>query len=85
MFAAQAAILVANVQSLESARRLSDELKEALRSRDVISTAKGVIMTREGVDPDTAFGRLVSMSQRDGKKLRDVADSVVRSAVRRRR
>ncbi|WP_222595810.1 GAF and ANTAR domain-containing protein [Cellulomonas aerilata] len=85
LFAAQAAILVANAQSLERARRLSDQLKEALRSRDMISTAKGVIVAREGVDEETAFARLVSLSQRDGKKLREVAESVVRAAVRRRR
>jgi len=85
MFAAQAAVLVANVQSLDNARRLSDQLKDALRMRDVISTAKGVIVAREGVDEDMAFARLVSLSQRDGKKLRDVAESVVRAAVRRRR
>ncbi|NMR20106.1 GAF and ANTAR domain-containing protein [Cellulomonas fimi] len=85
LFAAQAAIMVANVQSLEAARRLSDQLKDALRTRDVIATAKGVLVGREGVDQETAFARLVSMSQRDGKKLRDVAELVVRSAVRRRR
>ena len=85
LFAAQAAILVANMQSLENARRLSDQLKDALRSRDVISTAKGVILAREGVDEEGAFARLVSLSQRDGKKLRDVAESVVRAAERRRR
>jgi GAF domain-containing protein len=85
LFAAQAAVLVANMQTVENARRLSDQLKAALRSRDVISTAKGVLMARENIDEDTAFGRLVAMSQRDGRKLRDVAETVVRTFTQRRR
>lgn len=85
MFAAQAAILLANMQSLDRARELSAHLKEALRSRDVISTAKGVIIAREAVDGETAFARLTAISQRDGRKLRDVAETVVRAAERRRR
>lgn len=85
LFAAQAATLVANVQTVENARRLSEQLKAALRSRDVISTAKGILMSVEGVDEDTAFARLVVMSQRDGRKLREVADTLVRTTARRRR
>lgn len=85
LFAAQAAVLVANVQTVENARRLSDQLKAALHSRDVISTAKGVLVAREGVDEETAFARLVAMSQRDGRKLRDVAETLVRNATQRRR
>ena len=85
LFAAQAAILVANVQTVDNARRLSDQLKEALHSRDVISTAKGVLVAKEGIDEESAFARLVAMSQRDGRKLRDVAETVVRTATQRRR
>ncbi|MBO3085478.1 GAF and ANTAR domain-containing protein [Cellulomonas fengjieae] len=85
LFAAQAAVLVANVQTVENARSLSTQLRDALRNRDVISTAKGVLMAREGVDEDTAFARLVAMSQRDGRKLRDVAETLVRAASQRRR
>lgn len=85
LFAAQAAVLVANVQTVENARRLSDQLKVALRSRDVISTAKGVLMAKENIDEDAAFGRLVAMSQRDGRKLRDVAETLVRTLTQRRR
>jgi GAF domain-containing protein len=85
MFAAQAAVLIANVQSLENAQRLSDQLKDALRSRDVIGMAKGVLIARDGVDENTAFAMLASTSQRESKKLRDVAETVVSAALRRRR
>lgn len=85
MFAAQAVILLANVQSYENAQRLSDELKAALCSRDVIATAKGILMERERTDEETAFAMLASAAQREHKKLRGLARSLVQSTVRRRR
>jgi GAF domain-containing protein len=85
MFAAQAAVLVANVQSLENARRLSDNLKAALRSRDVIGMAKGILIGQDGVDEDKAFAMLVTRSQREQKKLRDVAAGLIQSAQGRPR
>jgi GAF domain-containing protein len=85
MFAAQAAILLANVQSVESARRLSDGLKDALRSRDVIATAKGILMARDGIAEELAFSVLMAGAQREHKTLRDAAQVVVRSTVRRGR
>ena len=83
MFAAQAAILLANVQSMESARRLSDGLKDALRSRDVIATAKGIVMAREGIAEELALAVLMASAQREHKTLRDTAHALARSTVRR--
>lgn len=82
MFAAQAAILLANVQTYERAQQLSDQLKDALRSRDLIGQAKGVLMEREGLDDNAAFSRLVVMSRNANRKLRDVARDVAGSAGR---
>lgn len=84
-FAPQAAVLVANVQAFERARQLSEGLQEALRTRDVIGTAKGIVMAREGVDEEAAFAMLVSVSQRQNLKLRDVAEGLVARTLRRRR
>jgi GAF domain-containing protein len=83
MFAAQAAILLANVQSMDSARRLSDGLKDALRSRDVIATAKGIVMAREGIAEELALAVLVASAQREHKTLRDTAHALAKSTVRR--
>jgi GAF domain-containing protein len=85
MASAQAAILVANVQTRERARQLSEGLRQAVRTRDLVSTAKGVVMARHGVPEDVAFGMLVSRSGDEGGTLADVARAVVDSAVRRRR
>lgn len=84
-FAEQAAIVLANMQSLESARELSAGLKNALLTRDIIATAKGVLMARDGVDEQTAFAMLVSLSQREHLKLYDVAANLLAGLARRRR
>jgi GAF domain-containing protein len=84
-FAEQAAILLANVQSHQDAWRLSEGLKEALRTRDMIGQAKGILMAREGLDEDAAFQLLIRASQRTNAKLRDVARKVVESAAREHR
>lgn len=85
MASAQAAILVSNVQTRERARQLSEGLRQAVRSRDLVSTAKGVVMARHGVPEDVAFGMLLSRAGEEGGTLADVARAVVDSAVRRRR
>lgn len=82
---AQAAILVANVQSYERAQRFSDELRQAVRARDVVGIAKGVLMARHGVDEEAALGMLLARGSQDAVPLREVARSVAASAVRRRR
>ena len=59
--------------------RLTDEvagLRQALRSRDRIGQAKGILMERLQIGPDDAFALLVSASQRTNTPLRDVADAL---------
>ena len=77
LFAAQAAILLANMQSHESATRLTDELKTAVRSRDVIGMAKGVLMASRGIDEAAAFSILAQTSQLSEKGLREVAQEML--------
>ena len=85
MIAPQAAVLLANMQSHQAATEMSEGLKQALRSRDVIASAKGIVMARDGLDEEAAFQLLVSASQREHRKLRDVAQAIVTATVRRRR
>ncbi|MBB3081840.1 GAF and ANTAR domain-containing protein [Geodermatophilus sabuli] len=85
MFGAQAAILVANVQTHERALRLSEGLRQAIGSRDVVSTAKGVLMARHRVTEETAFSMLVGRCGEGAGTMPEVARAVVDSAVRRRR
>jgi response regulator NasT len=63
--------------TLEACHRLIDQLYDALVSRDVIGQAKGILMAAEGFSDEEAFLVLVRASQRENKKLRDVAVDVV--------
>lgn len=85
LFAAQAAVLVANMQHQERAQRLSGGMRDAFRTRDLVCTAKGVLMGRHSVDEATAFGMLLSRGQDDGISVAQAARAVVDSAVRRGR
>jgi GAF domain-containing protein len=85
LFSAQAAIVVANVQSRDRAERFSDDLRQAVRGRDVVNVAKGVLMARHGVDEEAAFGMLLGLARQDGAELHRTAGAVVDAAVRRRR
>ncbi|MEW2502464.1 GAF and ANTAR domain-containing protein [Amycolatopsis sp. NPDC047767] len=85
MFASQAAVLVANARSAEAAERLSTELRSALRTRDIVSMAKGIVMARDHVPEETAFLVLADEAARAGKPLRDNAEAMLRAVARPRR
>ncbi|PRC45916.1 hypothetical protein C6A85_92740 [Mycobacterium sp. ITM-2017-0098] len=80
-FADHAAVFVGNVQTLRSADHLSAELKETLRTRDLIATARGVMMGQRGLSYDEAFRALAAEAQRTGQPLRDVAARIVNSSL----
>jgi len=50
-----------------------EQLREAIGARDLIGQGKGILMEREKIDDETAFGRLVRASQDLNVKLIDVA------------
>jgi hypothetical protein len=78
VLAAHAAVAISGAQAAERSR-------EAVRTRDVIGQAKGILMAREGVGEDEAFDMLRRASQRMNVKLRDVASQVARGGTRRTR
>jgi len=75
LFAAQAAIALYGARHAEG-------LGQALKTRDVIGQAKGILMERFGVDPDEAFQMLVHSSQDTNLKLTAVAEWVTTSPLR---
>jgi GAF domain-containing protein len=85
LFSAQAALLVANVQTYTRAKRLSQDMRQAVHDRDVIGVAKGVLMGRHAVDEDTALRMLLTRGQEEDAGLAAAARAVVDSAARRRR
>lgn len=77
VFATQASIALRNARTYVAARTLSDQLNEALASRDLIGQAKGILMERENVTDEEAFAMLRTISQNSNVKLRDIAQRLV--------
>lgn len=68
---------ILNADQLRAQHLLSDQLRTAIGSRDVIGQAKGILMARANVDADTAFEMLREQSQHRNQKLRDLAEQIV--------
>jgi GAF domain-containing protein len=83
VFAEQASIALANAQVYWDARELSENLSEAIKTREVISQAVGILMAAGGRTPDDAFQTLASASQRENRKVRDIATDIVARTVQR--
>lgn len=84
-FAVPAAVAVHNAQVLAQAVALTAQLQTALWSRPVIDQAIGILRSRTGESTDEAFARLRMISQRENRKLADIARQVVDEATRRAR
>jgi GAF domain-containing protein len=77
LFSEQAAVACANAEVYWRTYSLTEHLREALDSRDVIGQAKGILMARRGCTPDVAFEALRKVSQHRNIKLRQIAEHVV--------
>lgn len=81
-FAAQAAVVISNSRAYWSARQLGEQLNEALQTRVVIEQAKGLLMST-GKTGEQAFEILKRASQRENRKLRDIAADLIAEAEKR--
>jgi transcriptional regulator with GAF, ATPase, and Fis domain len=84
-FARQAAVTLANAVAFHRAADLAGQLAHALEHRDVIGQAKGILMVTAGVDADSAFDMLRRESQRQNRKLYEVAADIAADATHGRR
>ncbi|MBW3650147.1 MAG: GAF and ANTAR domain-containing protein [Actinobacteria bacterium] len=82
-FATQAAIVLANAQAYWDAFQLGVDLRTAMQSRAVIEQAKGILMAMQRCSADEAFQILVRASQRENRKLREMAEELVETNERR--
>jgi GAF domain-containing protein len=81
-FAQTAAAVLANAQDYWGAQEMSENLDTAIRSRAVIEQAKGVLMARSGATSEEAFEVLRRASQRENRKLREIAVEIVQGTSR---
>jgi hypothetical protein len=75
LFATHAALAFGKVRQV-------DGLHEALRTREVISQAVGLLMARHHLVPDGAFGYLVRTSSHSNTKVREIAAQIVADHIR---
>ena len=83
--AGQAALLLLNAQVHAEARQLNENLRHALNSRATIDYAIGILVAQSGQDLEHAFQILVRASQRENRKLREIAAELVDRSQRRPR
>jgi GAF domain-containing protein len=77
--AERVAVSVANATFVDTTTQLVTQLNMALVSRAVIEQAKGILMAREACSADDAFDILRRASQHRNRKLREIAEDLVRS------
>ena len=82
-FADQACIVLANAQVYWDARQLSENLTQAIETRETISQAVGILIAAGGRTPQDAFEGPVDASQRGNRKVRDIAQEIVARTVER--
>lgn len=83
LFASHASVTLANARTYWQTETLRQHLETALEHRAVIEQAKGVLMAREGFTADEAFDALKRASQRENRKVHDLAEELVGRMVRR--
>jgi AmiR/NasT family two-component response regulator len=64
-------------EELAALREEADSLAEALAARKAIERAKGILMQKDGLTEQEAFGRLRRASQVSGKPLKVVAEALI--------
>lgn len=74
ILATHASLALATTRAVTRSELESEQLRDALDSRDAIGQAKGILMARRGVSADEAFNLLRRTSQEMNIKLRDVAE-----------
>ena len=77
LLAGRVSIAIENAKLYSASTRLTEQLNEAIKTREIIGEAKGILMAREGVSEDGAFQMLVTASQNTNTKLREIAQKIV--------
>ena len=85
MFANEASVILTDAGVAVSEDQVARRVHDALRAREVISQAQGVIMDRDGVGEHNAYTTLRRSSQVTGTPLRQCAQRVLDSTRGRRR
>jgi GAF domain-containing protein len=78
-FATQTSLLLSEADMQGSEDELSVRFQVALRAREVIAQAQGVLMERQGISENDAYGALRRFSLGHGRPLQERAEHIVAS------
>ncbi len=79
IFASETSTILRDAGAAVSDDQLSEQVRKALETRQIIARAEGVIMEREAVSAEDAYTELRTSSQRENQPLRDRAAGIVDS------
>lgn len=82
-FSTHAGVVLANARAHRVSLKRGENLARAMDSRATIDIATGILMAGGGRSPEAAFQMLVSASQRENRKLRDIAAEIVERTAQR--
>ncbi len=80
--ATSAAVLLGHIQASDTPQRISETFKETLRVRDLIATARGIVMEQYDLPEDEALSYLLTRAGSEGLALHELAQSVFRRDTR---
>jgi len=70
-------LAVARYSEFQALKTEVSDLKEAIETRKLVERAKGILMKRMNLHEDDAFKLLQTQSQKENKKLKEIAEMVV--------
>lgn len=83
LFAEAVGAVLHHVDEEKQLRTLASQLEKAMRSREVIAQAKGILMAKYGCTAETALEKLKKVSQEKNIRVRVLAQEIVASVTRR--
>jgi len=70
-------LALARYDEFKSLKGEVSDLKDAIETRKVVEKAKGILMKRSNLSEEDAFKMMQTHSQKENKKMRDIADAII--------
>lgn len=70
-------LALARYGEFKSLKTEVDSLKDAIETRKLVERAKGILMKRCSISEEEAFKLLQSHSQKENKKMREIAETII--------
>ncbi|MDP2689007.1 MAG: response regulator [Deltaproteobacteria bacterium] len=70
-------LALARYEEFKSLKVEVDDLKDAIETRKLVERAKGILMKRCNISEEDAFKLLQTHSQKENKKMREIADTII--------